>query len=42
LGETILEEANLKVLHAAVIDHCGALGGVRDGLLSDPLPAGKI
>jgi len=35
-GTKILARAKLEVLHAAVMEHCDALDGVKDGLLSDP------
>ena len=35
-GSKILQLPKLEVLHAAVIEHCDALDGIKDGLLSDP------
>lgn len=35
-GTKILQGAKLSLLHAAVIDHCDTLDGVKDGLLTDP------
>lgn len=35
-GSPILTSAKLPVLHAAIIAHCDANDGARDGLLSDP------
>lgn len=35
-GKAIMLAAKLPILHAAVIAHCDALDGVKDGLLSDP------
>ncbi len=35
-GKPILLAAKLPVLHAAVLAHCDAIDGLRDGLLSDP------
>ena len=35
-GVAILPAAKLQVLHAAVLDRCDALDGVKDGLLENP------
>lgn len=35
-GKTILTAAKLPVLHAAVVEACDALDGLKDGLISDP------
>ena len=35
-GTKILQRAKLELLHAAVINHCDTLDGVKDGLLTDP------
>ena len=35
-GTKILQGSKLFLLHAAVIDHCDMLDGVKDGLLTDP------
>lgn len=35
-GTKILERSKLEVLHAAVIEHCDTLDGIKDGLLTDP------
>ena len=35
-GTKILQRAKLEILHAAVIEHCDTLDGVKDGLLTDP------
>ena len=35
-GSKILQRAKLEVLHAAVMEHCDTLDGVKDGLLTDP------
>ncbi len=35
-GKTILTAAQLPVLHAAVMQACDALDGLKDGLISDP------
>lgn len=35
-GTKILQRAKLEILHAAVMEHCDTLDGVRDELLTDP------
>ena len=35
-GKTILTAAQLPVLHAAAVEACDALDGLKDGLISDP------
>lgn len=35
-GSKILQREKLQLLHAAVIDHCDSIDGIKDGLLSDP------
>ena len=39
-GVAILPAAKLQILHAAVLDSCDALDGVKDGLLENPARCG--